>query len=252
MTFKTLLLASASVAMIAGAASANPVQDINLSYGYQTFENDTTGKTSDSNWVKASSDFELGAFDSALGLTLASIDDDSKRMTLNTKLQKDLGDVTAGGFLDFTHSDDPADNTYAHIGMAADYDMGTFDVAAFAGFGRYTTNPGSPKDSKVYGVAANFDLPLAFDAGAFFKTEEMDANDYTEKGLSVGYDLSGFGAPLYVAMAVTKVEVEGQNAKEGTKAGLSVTVPLGGKLATGVKQAHAHSARSNDTFLTTF
>lgn len=249
MKLKTTLLGSIALAMIAGAAAANPLQNPNLSFGYESFEDEDTGNTTESVWGKVTSVFDLGEFDTTLGLTYAEIGDDDSRVTFDAKMQKDLGDVTAGAFLDFTKSSDDNDSDFGHIGLAADYDMGAVDVAAFAGFGKYTQTVGGAEDSKVYGVSANFDLPGAFDASATFKTEEMDDADYTEKGLAVGYDLSEIAAPVYISLAVTKTNIESTIDREGTRAGVTITIPLGGKLTKGGQQAHAHSARANTSFL---
>lgn len=249
MNFKTTLFASAAMAVLAGAASANPLGNVDLTFGYETYEDgDATGT-----WVKGETDLELGAFDAELGLTYGDLGEDDTTWAVDTKVSKDLGAVTAGAFFDHsvTENDDNAWN--GHYGLTGDYDMGAVGVEAYAGWGNYNSDVQADEyQTKVYGVTATFDLPGAFDAAAFFNTEEADMMDVTEKGLAVGYDMSSFAVPVYAALSVSKVDtkVDGGANTDGTKAGFTLTVPLGGKADKGVKLANSRSTFNNQNYMT--
>jgi hypothetical protein len=246
MKLKTsLFVTAAAAAMAANMAAANPMDNTKLTFGYDSYSSDYGD--GDGMWLRGDTNVDLGGIDLDLGASHGDIGGDDAATSFSVAPKFDLGGgIKAGAFLDYTMIDDDDDTTAMHYGATGEYVTGDLTVSGYAGLG--SIESAADMDTTVYGVAANYDLAGAFDAGAFYNAELADAGDVTEMGVSVGYDLQGFVVPSYVVASYSLVDNAGS---DDTKMGLTMTVPLGnsGKADRGVVKAHKRSVMVNGSFL---
>lgn len=130
----------------------------------------------------------------------------------------------AGGFSDWSYV----------YGVEGGVEVNNIEASAFFGQGDYDSL-GAPSKSLVYGVDVVYALNSAFDFGAFYMREDMDAsNAMSQYGVTFGYQVSpgGSSVPLYLSTYLARLDGTFDNANQF---GLTLSVPLQGETKRGRK-----------------
>lgn len=224
MKLKLTLLAAVATTALAGAASANPLANADLTFGYDNVETDA-GAESTSTYFRGDSAMNLMGVDTDLAVQYQD-----EVIGLKAAPKFDMGNgFVLGGFAKSSIDTDLNELGFSY-GATGEFVAGDIVVDGYLGLAAAGVKDALDADTNVYGVEANMDLGNNLDASVFYDAITSDAADWSATGVALGADWSERGLPLYTNVSYSKDDAD------NTKLGLTVTLPLGGKADAGVKR----------------
>jgi hypothetical protein len=233
MNYRTLLLSTA-VAMLATSATAFEFTGGDATLRYTRW---SEGGLSENNTdFGASARFTFGAgFGLETGLNYTDLgvaDEDLKTLSMLGTYALSPA-LQLGLFYDTTWI---MDDTIKYYGIEARYTRDNISLGGFWGQGDFPGGPGKPD---VYGADIGYDMGNGFDFGLFYRAEDLSGAEFSEYGLSAGYQIAGISTqPVYLNAEYGRFDLFGS---ELDQFGISITVPFGNQGQKGRKPAHPHS-----------